>query len=402
MLDIKDQFPILSQKVWGHPLVYLDNAATTQKPITVINTITDYYKMYNSNVHRGVHYLSQVATDKVEEARDKIKSFIQAEHVEEIIFTKGTTDSINLIADSYGYAHLKEGDEILLSMMEHHSNIVPWFKLAERLKLNIKFIPFTSENKLDIENIDNYITEKTKLISITWVSNTLGTINDVKTIINKAHTKNIVVVIDAAQAVQHLPINVKELDIDFLVASGHKMYGPTGIGFLYGKISLLESMSAYQGGGSMIKSVTTTGYTQHDIPFRFEAGTPHVEGIIGLGSAVDFITDLGIDTIYNHENDIMSYAKALISETSGISIVGENSHQSGALSLIFDHCHPSDVGELIDKKGVAVRVGQHCCQPIMDHFDIKGTLRISFAAYTTKNDIDMAVLAIKKAINILS
>jgi len=401
MLDLKEQFPILNQQVWGHPLVYLDNAATTQKPLSVIECIEDYYKRYNSNVHRGVHYLSQLATDKVEEAREKIAQFINAQDANEIVFTKGTTDGVNLIADSFCHSFLKAGDEILLSEMDHHSNIVPWFIVAERMGLKVNFIKLNSNGTLDIEHIEQYFTDRTKLISITWVSNTLGTVNDISTVIKKAHAHGIKVVIDGAQAVQHLKVDVQSIDIDFLVASGHKMYAPTGIGFLYGKKELLDQMSPYQGGGSMIKTVTTKGFTPHDVPYRFEAGTPHMEGMIGLGAAIDFINNIGIENIHAHEDEIIKYAKTCIHNLEGVHILGENDHQSGALSLVFEGYHPSDVGELIDKRGIAVRVGQHCCQPIMDYFEVSGTLRMSFAAYTQKSDIDRACVAIEKAMKML-
>lgn len=402
MQDIRKQFPILQETVWGHPLVYLDNAATTHKPQSVIDAVVNYYLKYNSNVHRGIHFLSQQATDMVENARMKIANFIHAKSTNEIIFTKGTTDSLNLIAQSFCRKYLKEGDEILLTEMEHHSNIVPWFIIAEQLHLKVRFLPITISGELDFNSLENFITVKTKVISMTWVSNTLGTVNDISKIIEIAHSKGIKVIIDAAQAVQHFPVDVQKLDIDFLVASGHKMYAPTGIGFLYGKEELLKELDPYQGGGSMIKTVTKDGFTPQDLPFRFEAGTPHMEGMIGMGAAIDFLESIGMENIERHESEIIQYTKECIHSLQGIKIIGENNHQSGALSLVFENCHSSDVGEIIDKRGIAARVGQHCCQPIMDYFQISGTLRISFALYTDKNDIDRAVDAIEKAVKLLS
>lgn len=399
--QVREQFPILQQKVYGKPLVYLDNGATTQKPLQVIDAISDYYKTTNSNVHRGVHYLSQQATDQMEDARQKIAHFIGAANNESIIFTKGTTDGINLVANAYAESFMQQGDEIIITEMEHHSNIVPWQLVAQRHQLTLKYIPLTDEGTLDLSQLPKLLSTRTKIIALTWVSNTLGTVNDVEAVIDVAHKHNVHVLIDAAQAVQHMPVDVQKLNADFLVASGHKMYAETGIGFLYGKPELLAQMQPYQGGGSMIGTVTMDTVTFADLPFRFEAGTPHISGAISMGAAVQFINQLGIQNIAEYEKDLMLYAETQLAQVAGVVLVGKPAQRAGALSMVFEGMHPFDVGELLDKQGVAVRTGHHCCQPIMDRYQYQGTLRASIAVYNTKEEIDIFVTALEKAIRML-
>jgi cysteine desulfurase/selenocysteine lyase len=398
---IRADFPILKEKIYGKPLIYLDNGATTQKPQCVIDTIIKYYSTYNSNVHRGVHFLSQKATDAEEQARNTVQSYINAAKREEIIFTCGTTESINMLAYSFGTAHINQGDEIIITRMEHHSNIVPWQEVAVHRKAKLNVVDFNDEGILDIEQLQSFINNRTKIIAVTWVSNTLGTINPIKDIITLAHQHNIKVMIDAAQAIQHLPIDVQALDVDFLVFSGHKIYGPTGIGVLYGKLDLLNQLPPYQTGGSMIKAVTVEKTTYADAPFRFEAGTPHIEGIIGLGAALEYISEIGIENIAFHEHELLTYAVDKLQQIEGVKVLGGNHPKAGAISVIVNNIHPFDIGEIIDKMGIAVRTGHHCCQPIMDFYNVPGTLRISVGLYNTKEEIDTATNAIKKAITML-
>lgn len=399
--NIRAQFPILNQKVYGKDLVYFDNAATTQKPNRVVDAISQYYHTTNSNVHRGVHYLSQRATEQMEDARKLIANFIGAQRPESIVFTKGTTDAINLVANSYAETFLQEGDEIIITEMEHHSNIVPWHLVAKRKKLKLRYIPLTDHGTLDIDALDALINIHTKLISLTWVSNTLGTVNPIHDIVQVAQAKGVHVLVDAAQAVQHMPVNVQELGVDFLVASGHKMYAGTGIGFLYGKYELLSAMEPYQGGGSMIRTVTMNEVTYTDVPFRFEAGTPHIAGAISLGEAVKFIQDIGIQQIAEHEHKLLEYAISKLEAMDRVIVVGKPAQRAGAISLVFENAHPFDVGELLDKQGIAVRTGHHCCQPIMDRYGFKGTLRVSFAVYNTLEEIDRLAVALQKALSML-
>lgn len=391
--DIKNIFPILNQLVNGKPLVYLDNAATTQKPISVIEAEEKYYKTINSNVHRGIHTLSQLATVEMEESRKSVQQFLNAKKDYEIIFTKGTTDSINLVATGIEPL-LNEGDEIIISNLEHHSNIVPWQLLAERKNLKIKVIPVDDNGDLMMDEYDRLLSEKTKIVAVNHISNALGVVNPIEEIISKAHKMGSYVLIDGAQAVSHRKVDVQNLDADFYVFSSHKLYGPTGVGILYGKENILESMKPYQGGGEMIKEVTFEKTTYADLPFKFEAGTPNISGNIVLKNAIDFVQTIGFKNISKHEDEIMKYAKNNLSQLDNIIIYAQNAkHTSGALSFNLDieNIHSSDVGFILDKQGIAVRTGHHCAQPIMQRLGIKGTVRASFAIYTTKKDIDQLI-----------
>lgn len=398
---IRADFPLLKREVNGKPLVYLDNGATTQKPKVVIDAITNYYSDMNSNVHRGVHYLSQISTDAFEVTRRKVQEFINAKEDFEIIITKGTTDSINLVASCYGKAFIHEGDEIIISAMEHHSNIVPWQMLCEEKGAVLRVIPMNEKGELDIETYKNLLSDKTKLVSVTYVSNSLGTINPIKEIIDLAHAKNVPVFVDAAQAIQHIAIDVQELDVDFLAFSGHKMYAPTGVGVLYGKKDLLNAMPPYQGGGDMIKDVTFEKTTYNELPFKFEAGTPNIEAGICLAAAIDYINELGIDNIKAYEDDLLAYATAKIKDISGVRIIGEAAKKSSVLSFVVDGVHPYDIGVILDKLGIAVRTGHHCAQPVMDQFHIPGTVRASLAVYNTKEDVDNFIAGLTRALNML-
>jgi cysteine desulfurase/selenocysteine lyase len=398
---IRADFPLLKREVNGKPLVYLDNGATTQKPKVVIDAITNYYSDMNSNVHRGVHYLSQISTDAFEVTRRKVQEFINAKEDFEIIITKGTTDSINLVASCYGKAFIHEGDEIIISAMEHHSNIVPWQMLCEEKGAVLRVIPMNEKGELDISAYKNLLSENTKLVSVTYVSNSLGTINPIKEIIDLAHTKNVPVFVDAAQAIQHIYIDVQELDVDFLAFSGHKMYAPTGVGVLYGKKDLLNAMPPYQGGGDMIKDVTFEKTTYNELPFKFEAGTPNIEAGICLTAAIDYINELGIDNIKAYEDDLLAYATTKIKEIPGVRIIGEAAKKSSVLSFVVDGVHPYDIGVILDKLGIAVRTGHHCAQPVMDQFQIPGTVRASLAVYNTKEDVDNFIAGLTRALNML-
>ncbi|MDM1063243.1 cysteine desulfurase [Empedobacter falsenii] len=400
--QIRSQFPILYREVNGKPLVYLDNGATSQKPKVVLDVLDEYYEKYNANVHRGIHTLSQEATDLMEESRRKIQKFINAKHDHEIIFTRGTTEGINLISNSLRNV-LSADDEIIITEIEHHSNIVPWQLLCQRTGAKLKYIPLTAEGILDIEKLDDLLTDKTKLVCVNQVSNALGVVNPIKTIIEKAHAKGAWVLIDAAQSAPHTVIDVQAMDCDFLVFSGHKMYGPTGIGILYGKEDILNELPPFHGGGEMIKDVTMEVSTYACLPFKFEAGTPDVAGIIGLGAAVDFINSIGMQTIHDYEKELVDYTIQRLSEFDEVEIYAKDAEHSGAVSfnLKFDGVHSSDVGMILDKKGVAVRTGHHCAQPIMHHFNIPGTVRASFAVYNTKEEIDTFIEGLKTAIRML-
>ncbi len=398
---IRSQFPILDISVNGAPLVYLDNAATTQKPLVVIDAISDYYKTLNSNIHRGVHFLSQKATDAYEVSRRKVQAFINARHEHEVIITKGTTDGINLVADTFARGFLKAGDEILITGMEHHSNIVPWQMACESKGAILKVVPVTDSGELDMEAFDQLLTEKVKMVAFTYVSNALGTVNPIREMIAKAHALNIPVMVDAAQGIQHLRIDVQELDCEFMVFSSHKMYGPTGVGVLYGKEEWLNKLPPYQGGGDMIKTVTFEKTIYNELPFKFEAGTPNIEAGICLGNAIDFMNEIGIDNIAAHEHQLLQYATAQVKELDGIRFIGTAADKASVLSFLVDGAHPYDVGVLLDKQGVAVRTGHHCAQPLMDRFKIPGTVRASFAVYNTIEDIDRFVTALKRAIQML-
>lgn len=389
------QFPILQRTVNGKPLVYLDNGATVQKPQRVIDAIDRYYTNDNSNIHRGVHALSQEATMAYEAARETVRGFIHAQSVNEVIFTSGTTDGINLVAQCFGEM-LQPGDEIILSGMEHHSNIVPWHMLRDRKGVVLKFIPITDAGELDMAAFRELLTERTKLLSITYVSNALGTVNPVRDIIREAKKKGANVLIDAAQAIHHIPIDVQELGCDFLAFSGHKMYGPTGIGVLYGKQALLEAMPPYRGGGDMIKTVTLYHTEYNEPPLKFEAGTPHIAGAIGLAEAIRFIQDTGWETIQSHEAELLAKAVLVLSSIDGVRLVGTPKHRSGVVSFLIDGVHPYDAGVILDKLGIAVRTGHHCAQPLMDRFGIPGTIRASFAVYNTIDEIGKLAEGVRK------
>ena len=404
MLDIKKirkQFPILSQMINDRKLVYFDNGATTQKTQSVINTESNYYQMENSNVHRGVHFLSRLATDKFEETRNAVQNFIGAQEALEVIFTRGATESINIIANGYR-SLLKKGDEIILSELEHHSNIVPWQMCCKYSGANLKIIPLLEDGSLDIAGFESLISEKTKLVSISHISNTLGTINPVKDIIKKAHEVGAKVMVDGAQAASHISLNVQELGVDFYCFSAHKMFGPTGVGILYGKKNLLNKLPVYQGGGEMIKDVSFKKTTYADLPHKFEAGTPNIAGIIAFKKAVDFITDVGISNIAKYEQTLLEYATEELLKINGLKIYGTAKNKSAIISFNIDGLHPYDIGMILDKFGVAIRTGHHCTQPIMEKFNIPGTARISLALYNTKEEIDICIEAIKKAKIMLS
>lgn len=393
--QIRSLFPILGRQVYGKQLVYFDNGATTQKPQRVLDSIQNYYITYNSNVHRGVHFLSQQATDVMEDARKTIQEFINAKQAEEIIFTSGATESINLLASSFSQL-LAKGDEILISAMEHHANIVPWQMICERYGYHLRVIPILDNGDLDLIAFDKLITPKTKLLSVVQVSNTLGTINPIKQLIDKAHQNNTAVIIDGSQAVQHLKIDVQELDCDFYVFSGHKLYGPTGTGVLYGKKNRLEQLPPYKGGGDMIKEVSFEKTTYNDLPFKFEAGTPNIEGIIGLAEAIHFINHTGIASIANHEADLLNYFTDKLRAIPGIRIFGESSNKIAVISFLLRDIHPYDIGVLLDKMGIAVRTGHHCTQPIMQRYQIPGTVRASLAVYNTRAEIDVFIDALHR------
>ena len=399
---IRKDFPLLQTKVYGKPLVYLDNGATTQKPELVLKAMDDYYRTYNSNVHRGVHFLSQKATDAYEIVRKKVTSYINAEHEHEVIFTRSTTDGINLVAYSYGKKFVHQGDSVMISAMEHHSNIVPWQMMCEDRGANLKVIPMNDRGELLMEEFENLLDETVKIISLTYVSNSLGTINPIKEIIAKAHEYGIPVLIDAAQAIQHLGVDVQALDADFVVFSGHKMYAPTGIGILYGKEKWLNAMPPYQGGGDMIKTVTFKKTTYNDLPFKFEAGTPDITEAIGLGAAIDYINNIGLKKMQEREHHLFAYAHEELRTIDELRFIGEAKNKTASISFLIGNLHPFDVGEILDKQSIAVRTGHHCTQPVMDFFNIPGTVRASLAFYNTEEEIDKLVAGIKKAITLLS
>ncbi|MGA7722999.1 MAG: cysteine desulfurase [Ignavibacteriaceae bacterium] len=397
---IRSDFPILNTKIHGKPLCYFDNAATTQKPQIVIDKLVEYYTSMNSNVHRGVHFLSELSTKAYEDSRIKVKEFINASSEKEIIFTKGTTDSINLVAASFGRGILKEGDEVIITGMEHHSNIVPWQLIAKDKKIKLRVVPITNDGEIIFEEFEKMINEKTKLIAVVYVSNSLGTINPVEEIIETAHRFKIPVLLDGAQAIQHLNVDVQRLGCDFFAFSGHKIYGPTGIGVLYGKEKLLNEMPPYQGGGDMISKVTFEETTFNSLPYKFEAGTPNIADVIALGTAIDYISGIGIDAISIQERDLLDYATEKISGLSEVRIIGCAKKKSSVLSFIIDNIHPHDVGTFLDFEGVAIRTGHHCTQPVMDRFKIPATSRASFAFYNTKEEIDVLTGGIKKIIEV--
>lgn len=398
---IREDFPILSRKIHGKQLVYFDNGATSQKPQRVIDAITKYYSLQNSNIHRGVHTLSQEATDLFENARKTVATHLNAKHTHEIIFTRGTTESINLVASSFGRKYIGEGDEIIITAMEHHSNIVPWHMLCEEKGAILKVIPFDENARLEIEKLESLITPRTKLISMVHVSNSLGVINPVKTVMEIAHAKGIRVLVDGAQALPHMKVDVQDLDADFYCFSGHKVFGPTGIGVLYGKEELLNEMPPYQGGGEMIKTVTLQKTVYNDLPFKFEAGTPNIEAAIVLAEALNYINDIGLDNIQAYEKDLLAYGTEKLLAIPGVRIFGNVPEKAAVISFLAGTVHPYDMGMILDKLGIAVRTGHHCTQPVMDHFCIPGTARASMCFYNTREEIDILVEGVKKAIQLL-
>jgi len=392
---IRGNFPILSRQIYGKPLIYLDNAATTQKPRQVVEAICKYYYEDNANVHRGVHYLSQQATTAFENVRKQIAGFINARNSYELIFTKGTTESINLVASSFGQL-LKEGDEIIISAIEHHANIVPWQMLCEQKKTLLRVIPVFDNGELDIKTYNSLLNDRTRIIAITHVSNTLGTINPVKEMIATAHAQGIPVLIDGAQGLSHMRVDVQDLDCDFYCFSGHKIYGPMGIGGLYGKEELLNRMPPYQGGGEMIDQVTFEKTTYNELPYKFEAGTPNVADVIGFGAAISYIEQIGLENIGKWETELLEYATSELKRTGDIKIFGEAKHKAGVVSFLINGIHPYDAGTILDQMGIAIRTGTHCTQPIMDRFDIPGTMRASFSFYNTKEEIDELIKGIEQ------
>jgi cysteine desulfurase / selenocysteine lyase len=393
---VRADFPILQQKVRGKPLVYLDNAATSQKPRAVIDAISRYYEGTNANIHRGVHYLSEQATGEYEDVRKTAQEFINAASPTEIIFVRGTTEGINLVAQSYGRANVQSGDEVVITDMEHHSNIVPWQILCEERGAKLRVAPINDRGELILEEFESLLGPKTKLVAVTHVSNALGTINPIRRIVEMAHSHGVPVLVDGAQAVPHMKVDVQALDCDFYAFSGHKVYGPTGIGVLYGKASLLEAMPPYQGGGDMIRSVTFEKTTYNRLPYKFEAGTPDIAGVIGLGAALDYVRGLGIENIGAHEHDVLDYATAAASSIPGLKVIGTAREKAGVLSFTLDNIHPHDIGTILDQDGIAIRTGHHCSQPVMKRFGIDSTARASFAVYNTKQEVDALVRGIQK------
>ena len=393
---IRADFPVLDQQIYGKPLVYLDNAASSQKPNQVIDAVADYYRHDNANIHRGVHRLSQRATDAYEAAREKVRGFINAKSDKEVIFVRGATEAVNLVAQSFARPQLKSGDEILISHLEHHANIVPWQMVCEQTGASLKVIPMTESGELDLSTIDELLNSNTKLLAIGQVSNALGTINPVKTLISKAKAKGIPVLVDGAQSVPHMAVDVQELDCDFFVFSGHKMFAPTGIGVLYGKQALLEAMPPWEGGGDMILSVSFDKTIYNELPYKFEAGTPNIAGTIGLGAAVDYMQQVGIDEIAAHEHHLLALATEQFEQLDGVNIIGTAAEKASVLSFMIDGVHPHDVGTIFDQEGVAIRTGHHCAQPVMQFYGIPATARASFAFYNTEQEIDALVAAVKK------
>ena len=399
---IRKDFPILDQTIKGKPLIYFDNAATSQKPLRVINAITDYYETTNSNIHRGAHYLANKATEAYENSRKIVATHINARSEREVNFVRGTTEAVNLIAKTYGRKFIKQGDEIIVTAMEHHSNIVPWQMLCEETGAVLKVIPINDKGELLFDEYLKLLSHKTKLVSLAYVSNSLGTINPIEDIIAKAHQFGAKVFIDAAQALPHMKVDVQKLDCDFLGFSGHKVFGPTGIGILYGKEEMLNEMPPFMGGGEMIKTVSFKGTTYNDLPYKFEAGTPHIEGGIVLGEAVSYINEIGLDKIAAYEHELLEYATEKLLKIDGLRIIGTAANKSSVISFLINDIHPYDVGVLLNEQGIAIRTGHHCCQPLMDRLGIEGTCRASFAFYNTMEEIDSLYVAINKAIGILA
>ena len=393
---IRADFPILQQQVYGKPLVYLDNAATSQKPAKVIETLDSYYREYNANIHRGIHFLSERATSAYEDAREKVRLFMNAASTREIIFVRGTTEGINLVAQSYGRSRLQAGDEIIISEMEHHSNIVPWQILCKQTGAALKVIPINDAGELILGEYERLLGPRTRLVAVGHISNALGTINPVEQIIAMAHRHGAVVLIDGAQAAPHMTIDVQVLDCDFYAFSGHKLFGPTGTGVLYGRQSLLEAMPPYHGGGDMIKKVTLAETTYNDLPYKFEAGTPHIAGVIGLGAAIDYVQGIGLHAIAAHENELLAYAVSAIRDIPGLKFIGTARERVSIVSFIMDGIHPHDIGTILDRQGIAIRTGHHCAMPVMDHFHVPATARASIAFYNTFAEIDKLAQGLEK------
>ena len=399
---IREDFPILKQIINGKPLVYLDNAATSQKPRAVIDAMNRYYMEENSNIHRGVHYLSELATQSYEAARIKIQRHINAAHPQEVIFVRGTTEAINLVAHSYGRYNFKAGDEIIISAMEHHSNIVPWQLLRDEKDIAIRIIPINDKGELFIDKYEKMFNERTKLVAVVHVSNVLGTINPVKEMIEIAHRNSVPVLVDGAQAVPHMLVDVQDLDCDFYAFSGHKMYGPTGVGVLFGKLNLLEAMPPYQSGGDMIRSVSFEKTIYNDLPHKFEAGTPNIAGGVGMGATIDYINQIDYDAAIQHEHRLMIYATEALLTIKGLRIIGTAKEKSSAISFVLENIHPHDIGTILDDDGIAIRTGHHCAQPLMKCFEVPATARASFGIYNTKEEIDALVKGIYKVIKVFS
>jgi cysteine desulfurase / selenocysteine lyase len=398
--EVREQFPALRQQIYGKNLIYFDNGATSQKPQLVLDAINKYYSKENANIHRGVHFMSQRATTDYEAARKRIQLYLNAKKSEEIIFTKGTTDGINLVANSFGEL-LQAGDEILITEMEHHSNIVPWQMLCERKNLTLRVAPINKRGEIIEEELDKLLTQKTRLVALTQISNTLGTINPIKEIVKKAHAVGAKVLVDGAQSIQHTKVDVRDLDCDFFVFSGHKVFGPTGIGVLYGKEDLLDRMPPYQGGGDMIAKVTFERTTYNELPFKFEAGTPHIAGGICLGTAFEFLESLDMKAVEQHERELQKYAEDMLETFEDLHIIGTAKNKTSVVSFVIEGLHPFDIGTLLDKQGIAVRTGHHCTQPLMDIYKIPGTVRASFAFYNTREEIDFFIKALEKSLHIL-
>jgi cysteine desulfurase / selenocysteine lyase len=394
LLALRAEFPILKQQVHGKPLVYLDNAATTQKPKQVLEALVQYYSEDNANVHRGVHTLSGRATDAFENSRAKVASFIGASQVSEIVFVRNATEGINLVAQSWGRSNVRKGDEILISAIEHHSNIVPWQLLCEETGASLRVVPIFDSGELDMDAFSDLLSGRTKLVAITALSNALGTVTPMADIVRLAHQAGALVLVDGAQAAYHMPVDVAALDCDFFVMTGHKLYGPTGIGVLYGKRALLEGMPPWQGGGDMISTVTFERSTWNALPYKFEAGTPHIEGAVGLGAAIDFINSIGMDRIEAHERELLAYGTAALARVPGLKLVGTAPKKASILSFVIDGVHPHDIGTIVDREGVAIRTGHHCAQPVMDRLCVPGTARASIALYNTQEDLDRLVSAL--------
>jgi cysteine desulfurase/selenocysteine lyase len=398
---VREDFPILKLKVHGHPLVYLDNAASTQKPRVVLDTLEHYYTHDNANIHRGVHFLSEQATQRYEEARQKAQRFLNAAQAREIIFVRGTTEAINLVAQAFGRPHVTAGAEVLITHMEHHSNIVPWQMLCEEKGAKLRVAPITDDGELVLDEFERLITPRTKFVSVAHVSNTLGTVNPVRQIVEMAHQRGVPVLLDGAQAAPHMPVDVQALDCDFYAFSGHKVYGPTGVGVLYGKAKLLEAMPPWQGGGDMISSVTFEKTTYNTLPYKFEAGTPSIAGVVGLGAALDYVQELGLESIAAHEKDLLVYTTQALRGIPGLRIIGNAREKSGAISFVMDGIHPHDIGTVLDQEGIALRTGHHCTQPLMDRFGVPATARAALALYNTREEIDALIRGLHKVQEVL-